>query len=84
MGQKSSIFDRLTSKDIAVADSTSSEPLFKVSSSSSIFKRLGNFKELEKKIEKNSIAFSGILKNSPTHSVSSDSFFEISVLKLLF
>lgn len=71
IGQKSSIFDRLTSKDVAMADSTSSEPQFKVTSSSSIFKRLGSYKELEKKIEKSSIAFSGILKNSPTLSVSS-------------
>lgn len=69
--EKKSIFDRLTSKDVAKADSTSSEPLFKVTSSSSIFKRLGSYNELEKKIERDSIAFSGILKSSPTHSVSS-------------
>lgn len=67
--EKKSIFDRLTSKDVEMADSTSNEPSKSSRTSSSIFNRLGNYKELEKKIEKNSIAFSGILKNSPTHMV---------------
>jgi hypothetical protein len=68
--EKKSIFARLNSKNVEVADSTSSEPLVRVSkATSSIFNRLGNYKELEKKVEKNSIAFSGILKNSPTKQV---------------
>lgn len=75
--EKKSIFDRLNSKDVEMADSTSSEPVVRVSSS--IFNRLGNYKELEKKIEKNSIAFSGILKNSPTHMVMSLIALEVSL-----
>jgi hypothetical protein len=58
--QKKSIFDRLTSNESKVpphlVTSTSQS-----SSSSSIFKRLGNYKDIE--IEKKSIAFSGILKS---------------------
>lgn len=77
--EKKSIFDRLNSKDVEMADSTSGETVVRVSkaSSSSIFNRLGNYKELEKKIEKNSIAFSGILKNSPTQMVKSLITFEV-------
>lgn len=67
--EKKSIFDRLASKD--EADSTSNVSLVNVSKvSSSIFNRLGQYVELRKKIENNSMAFSGILKNSPTQRVS--------------
>lgn len=67
--EKKSIFDRL-SKGEEIVDSTSNEPLVKVSNaSSSIFNRLGNYKELEKKIEKKSTAFSGILKSPLNQSV---------------
>lgn len=57
--EKKSIFERLNSKQVEVADSTSNESLVKASS---IFTRLGNYKELEKKIDRHSDAFSGILK----------------------
>lgn len=68
--EKKSIFDRLNrSKDIEMTESTFNEPVLKMSKGSSIFNRLGEYKELEKKIEKNSIAFSGILKSSPIQMV---------------
>jgi len=59
--EKKSIFERLNSKQVEVADSTSNESLVKASS---IFTRLGNYKELEKKMDRHSDAFSGILKGS--------------------
>jgi len=71
--EKKSIFDRLnsSSKDFEMADSTSSEPQLRIvkATSSSIFNRLGGKKALDE-LERKSIAFSGILKNSPTKAVS--------------
>jgi hypothetical protein len=62
--KKSSVFDRLQKTDVEMADSSSD--LIRVGRvSSSIFSRLGSIDEIEKKIERQSIAFSGILKNSP-------------------
>ena len=57
--EKKSIFERLNSKHVEIADSTSNESLMK---NSSIFNRLGDYKELEKKMDRHSVAFSGILK----------------------
>lgn len=57
--EKKSIFDRLNSKHVEIADSTSNDPQVKMSS---IFNRLGNYNELEKKVNRHSIAFSGTLK----------------------
>jgi hypothetical protein len=72
--EKKSIFERLTKsgsdEDMEMVDSTSNEPSIKiVKATSSIFNRLGNKTALEKKLEQKSIAFSGILKNSPTKQV---------------
>jgi hypothetical protein len=79
---KKSIFDRLNAtNDVEMVDSTSNpEQVVKIvglrgteqpkqlssSISSSIFNRLGNKKLSDIEIEKKSIAFAGILKNSPT------------------
>lgn len=69
--EKKSIFDRLNSKDAEYADSSSNEPHIRISTaSSSIFNRLGSYKELEKKVDRSAIAFSGILKNKPLKMVS--------------
>lgn len=59
--EKKSIFERLNSKHVEIADSTSNESQTKMPS---IFNRLGSYKELEKKVDRHSIAFSGILKGS--------------------
>ncbi|KAL7041661.1 hypothetical protein ACKWTF_000846 [Chironomus riparius] len=68
---KKSVFDRLrpssNSHDIEMADSTSNDSIVRVSKvSSSIFNRLGGYDEIRKSVNEKSIAFSGILKNSPT------------------
>lgn len=63
--EKKSVFDRLKTHDVEMADSTSNELTRMGKVSSSIFARLGDYKE----IDKNSIAFSGILKNSPIQQV---------------
>lgn len=60
--EKKSIFDRLNMKNGEMADSTSSDTQTKVSS---IFNRLGSYKEIDRR----SMAFSGILK-SPQKTVS--------------
>lgn len=63
--ENKSIFDRLTSNNVSDVEITStSEPFKKTKETSSIFNRLGNYKELE--LEKKSIAFSGTFKSSPT------------------
>jgi len=68
--QKKSVFDRLKPHDIEMADSTSNDSIVKVGKvSSSIFNRLGGFEEVKKTVNRSSIAFSGILKNSPTKQV---------------
>jgi hypothetical protein len=55
--EKISMKKSINSKNVEVADSTSSEPLVRVSKATfSICNRLGNYKELEKKVENNSIA----------------------------
>lgn len=74
---KKSIFDRLnsnsTDSDMEIVDSTTkNEPIVKLSSltkTSSIFNRLGGKSEVDHKLEAKSIAFSGILKNSPKKTV---------------
>lgn len=72
---KKSVFDRLrpssNSQDVEMADSTSSDNIVRVSKvSSSIFNRLGGYDEIRKTVNEKSVAFSGILKNSPTKQVS--------------
>lgn len=67
--EKKSIFDRLKSKDDD-SPSNESQSRTKISNSSaSIFNRLGSYEGLEKKIDRSSIAFSGILKNKPAQMV---------------
>jgi len=59
--EKKSVFDRLNTKHVEIADSTSSEPPVKLPKPvSSIFNRLGNYKEAEK----SSNVSSGILRSS--------------------
>lgn len=59
--EKKSVFDRLNTKHVEVADSTSSEPPVKLPKPvSSIFNRLGNYKEADK----GSNESSGILRSS--------------------
>lgn len=66
--QKKSVFDRLN--DVEMADSTSSESIVNLKKvSPSIFNRLGGFDEVKKTVNKTSVVFSGILKNSPTKQV---------------
>lgn len=83
---KKSIFDRLNANngnDVEMVDSTSnSDQVVKLiglrstdsskQTSSSIFNRLGNKKPTDSEMEKKSIAFAGILKNSPTKKTVSD------------
>ena len=70
---KKSVFDRLKpsqSHDIEMADSTSNDSIVRLGKvSSSIFNRLGGYDEIRKTMSEKSIAFSGILKNSPTKQV---------------
>lgn len=69
---KKSVFDRLKpqSDDVEMADSTSNDSIVRINKvSTSIFNRLGGFDEVKKTVSQSSIAFSGILKNSPTKQV---------------
>ena len=77
----SSIFDRLRSTERAEEkwhpdSSSSAEPIIRVvglnKPPSSIFNRLGGKNRVENEIIEKSIGFAGILKNSPTKSVSFD------------
>lgn len=65
---KKSVFERLqSSNDVEMADSTSNDTNVRINKvSSSIFKRLGGYQEVEKVVNQKSSAFAGILKNSPT------------------
>lgn len=69
--EKKSVFDRLKpATDVEMADSTSSDSIVRLGKvSPSIFNRLGAYAEVERKIERQSISFSGILKNSPIKQV---------------
>lgn len=74
---KKSVFDRLkpssNSHDVEMADSTSNDNIVRLSKvSSSIFNRLGGYDEIKKTMSEKSLAFSGILKNSPTKQVRID------------
>lgn len=68
--EKKSIFDRLSKdKDVEMADSTSSDSLVRLRKvSKPIKERLSDW-EIQKKIDRKSIEFSGILKSSPTKQV---------------
>lgn len=68
--EKKSIFDRLSKdKDIEMADSTSNDSLVRIKKiSKPIKERLSDW-EIQKKLERRSIEFSGILKSSPTKQV---------------
>lgn len=83
--EKRSVFDRLKpATDVEMADSTSSDSIVRVAKvSSSIFKRLGGYDEIKKKVENQSVSFSGILKNSPIKQVQEiDKKFQIILLTL--
>lgn len=69
--EKKSVFDRLKpTHDYEMADSTSNDSMVRVGKvSTSIFNRLGGYEEVKRKIGKESSAFSGILKKSPTKQV---------------
>lgn len=69
--EKKSVFDRLKpASDVEMADSTSSDSIVRIGKvSSSIFNRLGGYDEIKKKVEKQSVSFSGILRNSPIEQV---------------
>lgn len=70
--EKKSVFDRLkpVTADVEMADSTSSESIYRMGKvSASIFQRLGEYEEVKRKVDRQSISFSGILKNSPIKQV---------------
>lgn len=68
--EKKSVFSRLKpATDVEMADSSSDSIVKLGKVSSSIFNRLGGYDEVKKKVEKQSISFSGILKNSPIKQV---------------
>lgn len=69
--EKKSVFDRLKpAPDVEMADSTSSDSIVRFGKvSSSIFNRLGGYDEIKRKTDRQSLSFSGILKNSPIKQV---------------
>lgn len=83
--EKKSIFDRLAKdKDIEMADSTSSDSIVRLNKTSkSIRDRLSDW-EIQKKIDRKSREFSGILKTSPLKQVGKICEIKFFLLKLFF